>query len=255
VAGDWIKMEVTTPDKPEVHAIAEELKIDPDMVVGKLFRVWAWFDQHTDDGNAGSVSEAFIDRIAGCERFAYAMAMAGWLMPINGKYSLPNFSRHNGNTAKNRALTAKRVARHKFEKGNAQVTHTSLPREEKRREEKNKEEARSRGSRLPPDWLPSEDLTAWASEKRPDLDLDETIENFKDFWKAATGRNASKLDWDAAFRTWVRGERSRPSRPQLQPVASSSRPSIVCSKCNERAFTWTGDKCDPCWRREQRLSA
>lgn len=40
------------------------------------------------------------------------------------------------------------------------------------------------------------------------------------------------------------------------PVAASgNRPSRVCAGCGERVFTWTGDKCDPCWRNEQGLSA
>ena len=39
MAGDWLKVEVATPDKPEIWLIAEELQIDPDAVVGKLLRV------------------------------------------------------------------------------------------------------------------------------------------------------------------------------------------------------------------------
>lgn len=47
--------------------------------------------------------------------------------------AIPRFDRHNGKTAKNRALTAKRVAKHKAKNGNEEVTHDALPREEKRR--------------------------------------------------------------------------------------------------------------------------
>jgi len=39
MAGDWIKLEHTTPDKPEVFAMADTLGIDPDAVTGKLCRV------------------------------------------------------------------------------------------------------------------------------------------------------------------------------------------------------------------------
>jgi hypothetical protein len=52
MAGDWIKFDTSTPDKPEVFEMAAELGIDPDAVVGKLLRVWKWFDQQTTDGNA-----------------------------------------------------------------------------------------------------------------------------------------------------------------------------------------------------------
>ena len=41
MAGDWIKIEENTPDKPEVHKMASILGIDPDAVVGKLVRVWS----------------------------------------------------------------------------------------------------------------------------------------------------------------------------------------------------------------------
>ena len=39
MAGDWIKFELTTMDKPEVCQIADVAGIDPDAVVGKLMRV------------------------------------------------------------------------------------------------------------------------------------------------------------------------------------------------------------------------
>lgn len=48
MAGDWIKFELTTLDKPEVCQLADLAGIDPDAVVGKLMRVWGWFDQQTE---------------------------------------------------------------------------------------------------------------------------------------------------------------------------------------------------------------
>ena len=38
MAGDWIKVEHTTPDKPEVVKLADMIGIDQDAVVGKLLR-------------------------------------------------------------------------------------------------------------------------------------------------------------------------------------------------------------------------
>ena len=110
---------------------------------------------------------------------------------------------------------------------------------------------RSHGSRLPPDWEPSATLTAWFNEKRPDLDLTETIANFRDHWKAAT-KNATKLDWDAAFRVWARGQRVI-GKPQ--PAPAGKRPGIICSDCHKPALTWTAGRCDPCWRKSQGLAA
>jgi hypothetical protein len=135
----WIKFETSTSDKPEVWQIADRLGIDPDAVVGKLLRIWAWFDDQTESGNAPLTVGALLDRKVGVSGFVNAMILAGWMHEKNGVLTLPNFDRHNGETAKSRALTAKRVAKHK-EKGNATtnapLTVGALPREEKSRVEK-----------------------------------------------------------------------------------------------------------------------
>lgn len=129
MAGDWIKIECTTPDKPEVYQLAEKIGgIDPDAVLGKLLRVWIWADQQTFDGNAASVTRTALDRITGVDGFADALVCCGWLTSNDGGLTFPNFDRHNGKTAKTRALTAKRVRNHR----NADVTPSALLREEKR---------------------------------------------------------------------------------------------------------------------------
>lgn len=113
MAGDWIKLEKATADKPEVWQMAEILGIEPDAVLGKLVRVWCWFDGQTEDGNVGSVtSETLSKRIdvtTNQQGFAAAMRSVGWL---NGT-SIPGFLRHFGKSEKKRALTYKRVKRHR----------------------------------------------------------------------------------------------------------------------------------------------
>jgi hypothetical protein len=141
MAGYWIKFDTSTPDKPEVWAIAERLDIDPDAVVGKLLRVWAWFDDHTEKGNAPSVTKALLDRRVGVTGFCDAMVFVGWLLEEGDAISVPNFDRHNGATAKSRGLTAKRVANHKAgnaqgnAKGNGASVSDALPRAEEKRAE------------------------------------------------------------------------------------------------------------------------
>jgi 5-methylcytosine-specific restriction endonuclease McrA len=116
MAGDWIKFEKGTLDKPEVFAISAITGLDPDAVVGKLLRVWAWFDTHTQSGNAFLVTSALLDRIAGATGFSDAMQSVGWLVIDKSGVELPGFDRHNGQTAKARAETARRVAQHRAEK-------------------------------------------------------------------------------------------------------------------------------------------
>ena len=109
----WLKVETATPDKPEVWAMAAALSLDRDAVFGKLFRVWRWFDEHTEDGNAPGVTQALVDDIAGVTGFAEAMVAVRWLCVSGHGISLPHFDWHNGVTAKRRAHTAIRVQRHK----------------------------------------------------------------------------------------------------------------------------------------------
>jgi hypothetical protein len=144
MSGDWIKIEHWTQDKPEVFVMADELGIDPDAVLGKLVRTWVWADQQTFDGNAVSVTFSLLDRVSGQKGFADALLKAGWLKQVDDGVQFVNFDRHNGETAKTRALTAKRVKKHragngatpqKPSTGNATSVTLSLP--EKRREEKN----------------------------------------------------------------------------------------------------------------------
>lgn len=143
MAGEWIKFEASTPEKQEVFSITITMGWDdPDLTVGKLLKVWRWFDQQTVDGNAPRVTLALLDKIIGVSGFAQAMCDVGWLVSEEGGVSLPNFDRHNGKTAKNRALTAKRVANFKAnaldnDEGNGKSVSGALPKEEKRREEVN----------------------------------------------------------------------------------------------------------------------
>jgi len=134
MASQWIKIEHTTPDKPEVFQIADMLGIDPDAVVGKLVRVWIWADQQTRDGNAPSVTSALLDRISCVTGFADALQSVGWLDITTGGIHFCNFDRHNGNSCKTRALSAKRVETHREvkRKCNGDSVTKALP--EKRRE-------------------------------------------------------------------------------------------------------------------------
>lgn len=113
MAGDWIKVERATPDKPEVVKLAEILHMDdPDFVLGKLWRFWAWADANTQDGIL-KTKYAHIDRVVYCPGFARGLVSVGWLQGREGALVIPNFDRHNGNSSKARALEAeaKRIRR------------------------------------------------------------------------------------------------------------------------------------------------
>lgn len=231
MAGEWLKLEACTPEKSEVLAITARMGWDDaDLTVGKLFRIWRWFDQQTTDGNACGVTTALLDRIVGVTGFCEAVHSVGWLCITETGISLPNFERHNGNTAKSRALTAKRVANHKANaKGNAQgngeTVSDALPREEKKREEipttdvVGESAPKPRPARKCPDsFFVNGPMREWAATNAPLVDLEAATATFRDhtFKTAMT-------DWAGAWRNWMRREQQYTTdrqRPGARPVVN-----------------------------------
>jgi hypothetical protein len=170
MAGDWIKMRTNLDTDWRVIEMAGHLGIPELHVVGCLWKLWTWADQHTLDGNAIRVTSVTLDRFTGVTGFAEALRKVGWLDGRDNALSFPRFAEHNGHTAKNRAETNKRVAKHRNANAVTGVTQKPLP--EKRREEKRREEdlhTHTRGDEISdviiPDWVPqkkwSDYLEVW----------------------------------------------------------------------------------------------
>jgi len=70
-----------------------------------------------------------------------------------------------------------------------------------------------RGSRLAQDWFLSKAMGDWATQERPDLDVRQVAEQFKDYWVAQAGQKGVKLDWDATWRNWVRNTKAVKPNP------------------------------------------
>lgn len=209
MAGEWLKFECSLPEKPETLAITVAMGWDdPDLTVGKLMRLFRWFDQQTVSGNAPNVTAALLDRIIGVTGFIGAVASVGWIVVDESGISLANFERHNGTTAKSRAQTAKRVANHRGNgesnaDSNAGTVTQALAREEKRREEKKDTEAKASVGRAtrkcPADFVVTPELIAWAEREAPGVDLARETAKLRDHtYKTA------RSDWDGAWRNWMR---------------------------------------------------
>jgi uncharacterized protein YdaU (DUF1376 family) len=80
----------------------------------------------------------------------------------------------------------------------------------------------ARGSRISADWKPSDADRAFAQGLglTPHA-IERTAERFRDYWLGATGANASKADWPATWRNWVRREAK-----DLEPVAKPKFPGV-----------------------------
>jgi hypothetical protein len=137
VAGEWIKVEKATPDKPEVLRMARLLELDRDLVLGKIVRFWSWADANSVDGVVDGVVSTDVDAVVDLPGFANALKVVGWLEFDDAaqKIALPKFGRHNGESAKKRALKTERQAR--WRDGRVDNGASTAP---STREEKNKEE-------------------------------------------------------------------------------------------------------------------
>lgn len=194
----WIKIEHVTPDKPEIVSMADYLKIDQDAVTGKCLRIWIWADQQTISGDDLSVTPAFLDRLTNCPGFSDALKKVGWLASRNSRFWLPNFGRHNGQTAKNRALSSNRMQRHRYDQN---VTESSPEREVEKEEEKTP--LPPRGGKQNGFSKPTvEEVVAYCLERKNGIDA-------RAWWDAyqrcgwVVGKNKSPMrDWRAAVRTW-----------------------------------------------------
>lgn len=157
MAGDWIKMRVDLRDDPAVFAMSDALDISELHVIGSLFCFWAWADKHAVDGRVDGASPRLVDKVSMTPGFADAMTQVGWLQFDERGLVIPNFERHNGESAKERNLKNARQARWRAKK-DAHVdatpsTETSTDpstREEKRREEKKEREIQVRAAALTP---------------------------------------------------------------------------------------------------------
>lgn len=134
MAGDWLKVEKDTPEKPEILAMATDLGLDPEIVFAKCFKAWRWADSHTADGNAPCVTAVWLDALLHAPRFADALVKVGWLVVRNGSLQFPNFEQHMGQSGKRRALTARRQKKFRNAKPSRNSNADCVTREEKRRD-------------------------------------------------------------------------------------------------------------------------
>ncbi len=207
MAGDWIKVEHATASKPEIGIAAEMLGISRREMVGLCVDYWIWIDANMSNSCNGfvtHVSRKSIEDVLHCPGLAAVLEHIGWATFDDKAHILriTNWDRHNGKSAKTRALGRDRVKRLR----NDSVTLDALP--EKRREEKSNTKSNTKAARkrAPPATttipVPFE-LTA--AVKAWGLKHGWALEPYLEIF---VGRNsASKkeyADWDQAFMNAVR---------------------------------------------------
>lgn len=85
--------------------------------------------------------------------------------------------------------------------------------------------AQKRGKRIPDDFAVTERMVAWARENAPDVDGRTETANFIDYWRSKPGKDATKLDWERTWHTWMRNAQQRaPRRAPGSAVRNGHQP-------------------------------
>lgn len=247
MAGDWIKMRTDLPDDLEVIAMACELQITEDEVVGKLVRTWSWIQSVSRCGHAPNVTAAWLDRRIGRDGWSRAMANVGWLEIREDGLTFPGFDVHMSQGAKSRALARDRQSKSR-KKRHDDVTPVSrsardktVTREEKRRDIEDASHllaghaadaaGPSRRKADSIEWDPDggwtgiseADLEAWAVAY-PAVDVDRAMAQ-ADQWLRANPAKSRKKAWRRFLTGWMSREQERGGGVAAR-VAGGVRPSF-----------------------------
>lgn len=76
--------------------------------------------------------------------------------------------------------------------------------------------AAKRGSRLPSDWSLTPEYREAAAQINPRVNAETEAAKFRDYWCAKSGKDATKVDWIATWRNWIR-RASEDARPRAGP--------------------------------------
>lgn len=228
MAGDWIKMRIELQSHPKIVRILSATQSDKFRAIGGLHAVWSVFDLHSENGKLHGYTPALMDHIIGWDGFSQAMVDVGWLLFDGSEtLSMPEFTEHNGKSAKRRAEDQKRKRDERKCPQSVRNLSANESDEKRTREEKRREE--SKQSPLPPSrkrgavefktWMDSCKAAGEKpiSEYRAIFDYAESIRLPVDFlqlaWAEFSRRHLpggvdcrkKKSDWRGYFRKAVEG--------------------------------------------------
>lgn len=91
------------------------------------------------------------------------------------------------------------------------------------------EKPRKRGTRIPEPFMLTNDMREWAAIETPTVDIDAATRRFVDYWRAETGAKATKLDWVATWRNWLRRDADN-KRPNLLTPTERARQTAAAGR-------------------------
>jgi hypothetical protein len=77
-------------------------------------------------------------------------------------------------------------------------------------------------------------MRVWATTETPGLDIERATDKFIDYWRGKSGKDATKADWPATWRNWLRRDfEDHPPHTNGNGRASPIRPSTTDQRVNQ----------------------
>ncbi len=134
MAGEWIPLDCNLGTKPEVLELVDETGLPVEVVGWRLIQLWSWAALNSPDGTIRATPARLAMVAGGDADFWLAVERVGWVSFLSGTVTITGWDKRFSNTAKARALNARRQDGHRKRLRNG----GALP-EEKRGEEKKQE--------------------------------------------------------------------------------------------------------------------
>jgi len=212
----------------------DALRFASNALRGALVTLWCYADEHIRNDDTLPMSSETLDAFVGIEGF-FDMVPRDWVAELdNGTVQLPGYCEKNGLIAKekrasdNKARQAAWRARNNARSNgvhNASITRNEpvtkcvdldsyLDLDKKKIGEREARAPRSAPARrLPDDFGLTPERRAIAEAEKADPERE--FASFTDYWRAASGANARKHDWDATWRNWCRRAPDFKPRPRF----------------------------------------
>lgn len=119
MAGDWIKVEKVTPDKPEMRIIARVCGVSRAEAFLAWFRLWCHFDDMIENGFLEGFTIEDADEMGRLPKLGEALRQTGWVIFEDHGCTVNKWQKHNGASAKIRAEDARRKQESRERKADA----------------------------------------------------------------------------------------------------------------------------------------
>lgn len=204
--------------------------------VGLWLLAGTWAAQYLTDGH---VPRGMVGRFGGTDADAAELIGAGLWYPSNDGYQFHEWHEYQPTkddveaeraAARNRMRERRRNQKGQFAGSSAEQPKNfgrSSPTPTQPVPTSTSKEVpvgpRKRGTRIPEPFMLTTEMREWAATETPTVDAEASTRRFVDYWRAETGAKASKLDWVATWRNWLRRDADSKKPNRLTPTERAAQ--------------------------------